>query len=106
MSEHLTTVDGLFGQKIHYDSNGNYAGESWPGLFSGSYEHYDASGQYAGYSDPGLFADLVHHGPTGQYLGETWQGALPGHHIHYGTDGVAGDSWDMPFTTETDLFDF
>ena len=50
MPKHYTSVDGLFGQKIHYDENGNYAGESWPGLFEGSMEHYDVNGQYAGYS--------------------------------------------------------
>ena len=53
----VTSVPGLFGGMDHYDENGNYAGESWPGLFEGSMEHYDANGQYAGYSDPGLFAD-------------------------------------------------
>lgn len=46
MPKHYTSVDGLFGQKIHYDENGNYAGESWPGLFEGSLEHYDANEQY------------------------------------------------------------
>ena len=54
MPKHFTSVDGLFGQKIHYDENGNYVGESWPGLFEGSMEHYDANGQYAG----GGFIDL------------------------------------------------
>ena len=44
MPKHYTTIDGLFGQRIHYHENGNYAGKSWPGLFEGSMEHYDANG--------------------------------------------------------------
>ena len=105
MPKHYTSVDGLFGQKIHYDENGNYAGESWPGLFEGSMEHYDANGKYAGYSDPGLFADQVHHRFDGQYLGETWDGIAPGHKIHYDINGRAGDSWDTLIGSETDLTD-
>ena len=31
MSKRYTTIDGLFGTKIHLDENGNYAGESVPG---------------------------------------------------------------------------
>ena len=54
MSKHYTTVDGLFGSKIHYDENGNYAGQSVPGLIEGSMIHYDANGSYAGTSMPGL----------------------------------------------------
>ncbi len=103
MPKHYTSVDGLFGQKIHYDENGNYAGESWPGLFEGSYEHYDANGMYAGYSDPGLFADQVHYRFDGQYLGETWSDTISGHKIHYDANGRAGDSWDTLLGTDTDL---
>ena len=105
MPKHYTTVDGLFGSKIHYDENGNYAGESRPGLIEGSYDHYDANGQYTGYSDPGLFADHVHHNASGQYVGETWSG-FDGQKIHYGVNGFAGESWDGLFgTTFTDLDD-
>ena len=105
MPKHYTSVDGLFGQKIHYDENGNYAGESWPGLLDGSMEHYDANGQYAGYSDPGLFADQVHHRFNGQYLGETWSGIAEGHKIHYDINGRAGDTWNGLIGSETDLAD-
>ncbi len=103
MPKHYTSVDGLFGSKIHYDENGNYVGESWPGLFEGSMQHYDANGQYVGYSTPGLFADQVHHGPDGRYLGETWSGIVNGHKIHYDADGYAGDSWDMLLGTGSDF---
>ncbi len=105
MPKHYTSVDGLFGQKLHYDENGNYVGESWPGLFEGSMEHYDANGQYAGYSDPGLFADHVHHNANSQYIGETWSGLTDHHKIHYDTKGYTGDSWDTLIGTDTELFD-
>ena len=105
MPKHYTTVNGLFGSKIHYDENGNYAGEPRPGLFEGSMEHYDANGQYARYSDPGLFADHVHHNANGQYVGETWSGLTDEHKIHYDTKGYAGDSWDTLLGTDTELFD-
>ena len=103
MPKHYTSVDGLFGQKIHYDENGNYAGESWPGIFDGSMEHYDANGQYAGYSDPGIFADQVHHRFDGQYLGETWSGITDSHKVHYDTNGYAGESYGTLLGTSTDL---
>ena len=105
MPKHYTTVDGLFGQKIHYDENGNYAGESWPGLFEGSMEHYDANGQYAGYSDRGVFADLMHHNANGQYVGDTWSGITDGHKVHYNVNGYAGESWDGLVGSSTDLND-
>ena len=95
----ITSVDGLFGQKIHYDEYGRYAGESWPGLIPGSMNHYAAGEGYVGYSDPGIAADLVHHDASGRYLGETWQG-IQGHQIHYGVDG-AGESWDTLTGTDT-----
>ncbi len=106
--KHYTSVDGLFGSKIHYDELGNYAGESRPGLFEGSYDHYDANGAYVGYSDPGLLADLTHHNVSGQYQGETWSG-WPGQQVHYDAQGYAGESWDTLLGTDTsidaDLFD-
>ena len=101
---HITSVDGLFGQKLHYDEMGNLVGESWPGLFEGSWEHYDQNG-YAGYSTPGLFADQVHHNANGQYVGDTWSGIADEHKIHYDTKGYAGDSWDTLTGSSTDLND-
>lgn len=102
--KHYTSVDGLFGGKIHYDEFGNYAGESRPGLIPGSFEHYDANGGYVGYSDPGLLADYTHHDANGRYLGESWSG-FTGQQLHYDIDGYAGQSWDTVFGTETDLFE-
>ena len=97
----ITSVDGLFGQKLHYDEMGNLIGESWPGLLEGSWEHYDQNG-YAGYSDPGLFADQVHHDAGGRYAGETWDG-FQGQKIHYGPNGYAGITWDGLTGSHTDL---
>ena len=105
MPRNIHSVDGAFGQKIHYDEYGNYIGESWPGLIEGTYNHYNADGQFAGYSDPGLFADLVHHDASGHYQGETWSGIADGHKVHYDTDGYAGDSWDSLLGSDTELFD-
>ena len=104
MPKHYTSVDGLFGQKIHYDENGNYAGESWPGLFEGSLEHYDANGQYAGWSAPGLLADMTHHDHNGRYLGDSWSG-FDRQMVHYGANGYAGESWDGLVGSNTDLMD-
>ena len=39
----IDTIEGLFGEKIHY-KDGEKIGESWPGLFGGSWNHYDADG--------------------------------------------------------------
>lgn len=50
MSKIIKSVKGIFGQLIHYEDS-RYAGESWPGLFEGSYEHYDANGRYTGYGN-------------------------------------------------------
>ena len=98
--KHFTSIDGAFGQKIHYDEYGRYAGESWPGLVSGSYTHYDADGSYAGDSMPGGFFDIVHYDADGHYVGES----LPGFgssEMHYGVDGYAGDSYDSFLGVDT-----
>lgn len=96
----ITSIEGLFGQKYHYDENGELVGESWPGLFEGSWEHYDKHG-YAGYSSPGVFSELTHHDANGKYMGDTWQGVAPEQHIHYDIDGNTGDSWDTLTGTDT-----
>ena len=101
MSGRITSIDGLFGQKIHYDEDGNYVGESWPGLFEGSWEHYSQDKGYVGSSDPGLFAGQIHRDSSGQYMGESMPGLIGGHQIHYGQDGHIGDSWDTLTGTDT-----
>lgn len=100
--KHITSVDGLFGQKIHYDDMGNIVGESWPGVFPGSWEHYGSNG-YAGHSDPGVFADLIHHDANGRYLGDTWDGISEEQKVHYDANGYAGDSWNTLIGTDTSL---
>lgn len=99
--KHIKSIKGLFGQLIHY-RDGKYVGESWPGLFTGSYEHFDADKGYAGYSDPGIVAGLVHHDEHGAYVGETHAG-LFGQKHHYGVDGYVGSSWDDMLSENTDL---
>jgi len=104
MSKQIKSIKGLFGQIIHYE-NGVRVGESWPGLFKGSYDHYDASGRYTGYSDPGMIANMVHHDKHGSYVGETHTG-LFGQEKHYIADhGYTGETWDTPAGESTDLFD-
>ena len=66
MKRRIKSHKGFFGQLIHYE-DGIKIGESWPGLFEGSYEHYDANGKYVGYSDPGIVVDLIHHDEHGGY---------------------------------------
>ena len=98
MSRHIETVEGLFGEKIHYE-NGKKVGESWPGLFSGSYDHYDADGNKVGHSDPGLFSDLNHYDEQGNYRGYSQRGIFGGmdhydedDHIGYTTDTLFGQA--------------
>ena len=105
MTDHIETVEGLFGEKKHY-RNDKLIGESWPGLFSGSLDHYDADGNYAGYTQPGVFADGIHYDAQGNKTGETW-GGLFGQENHYDSDGhFVGDSWDTLTGIETDLDDW
>ena len=104
MSKQITSVKGLFGQIIHYE-DGRRVGESWPGLFEGSYDHYDADGRYAGYSDPGIVAELVHHDERGVYVGKTYTG-LFGQKKHYSAEhGFAGETWDGTAEEVSELFD-
>ncbi|MBR6571721.1 MAG: hypothetical protein IKK75_14830 [Clostridia bacterium] len=104
MSRIIKSIKGLFGQTIHY-RDGIKVGESWPGLFKGSYEHYDANGKYAGYSDPGIVADLVLHDEHGGYAGTTYTGLL-GEKKHYSAErGYVGESWDGLVSETTSLTD-
>ena len=92
MSRKIKSFKGLFGQIIHY-KDGIKVGESWPGIFKGSYKHYDANGKYAGYSDPGIVADLIHHDKHGGYAGATYTGLLS-EKKHYSAErGYVGESW-------------
>lgn len=105
MVKRINTIKGIWGQLIHYQ-DGVKVGESWPGLFDGSYDHYDANGSYAGHSDPGIVADLVHHDKHGSYISETYDG-LFGEKIHHDVNGYAGSSqpsfWEGNTTTLNDI---
>ena len=104
MSRIIKSIKGFFGQIIHYE-DGRYAGESWPGLFKGSFDHYDANGKYAGYSDPGIVADLIHHDMYGSYAGTTYTGLL-GEKKHYSAErGYIGESWEGLVSETTVLTD-
>ena len=104
MNTKLKSVKGLFGQIIHY-KDGIKVGESWPGLFKGSYDHYDANGKYAGYSDPGIVTDLIHHDKHGGYAGTTYTGLL-GEKKHYGAErGYVGETWEGLISETTALMD-
>ena len=104
MKRRIKSIKGLFGQLIHYE-DGIKTGESWPGLFEGSYGHYDANGKYAGYSDPGIVADLIHHDEHGGYAGATYTGLL-GEKKHYSADrGYVGETWEGLVGETTVLMD-
>lgn len=98
-----TSIEGLFGQTIHYDENGNKVGESWPSLFGGE-EHYDTNGNFIGSSERGLFADRVHYDANYNHVGETYTG-LFGSKQHYGTSGKIGSSWQGIAGTESYMND-
>ena len=99
----IETIDGFFGEKIHY-KNGERVGESWPGLFGGSYNHYDTEGVCVGHSDVGVFADEVHYDENYNRLGCSYRGLFGTTH-HYDDDGYCGYSIDKPLSTGTYLFD-
>ena len=101
MSDRITTIEGLFGEKIHY-KDGKKIGESWPGVFSGSYNHYDQAGTKVGYSRPGLFADQVHYNNDHERQGYSNKGFF-GLTNHFDKDGYVGSSIDTVFGEETDL---
>lgn len=104
MNRKIKSHKGLFGQLIHY-KDGIKIGESWPGVFEGSYEHYDANGKYAGYFDPGIVADLIHHDEHGGYAGATYTGLL-GKKKHYSTErGYVGETWEGLICETTALMD-
>ncbi len=103
-----STVDGLFGDKIHFDENGNYAGSSVPTGSDGSMVHFDANGDYAGSSSPGLFkGDMIHTDAKGNYVGQSSPG-LFGTTVHTGKNGEIGATDDGVFgskVTDIDFFD-
>ena len=57
MLDYNGTVKDIFGEKKHY-RNGKLIGESWPGLFGGSWDHYDDDG-YAGSTVDTLFGETT-----------------------------------------------
>jgi len=102
MAKHISTVEGLFGEKLHYE-NGVKVGESWPGLFGGSWNHYDADGNYTGESMPGVIADQVHYDAQGNHAGYTMRGVLL-HHTCM-DDGTGGETIDTLLGSKS-VFDF
>lgn len=100
MSTKIETIEGLFGEKIHYE-NGVKVGESWPGLFGGSYNHYDANGNYVGESMPGVFADQVHYDACGRHTGSSMRGIFMTHTIM--DDGTGGETIDTLLGSESFL---
>ena len=104
MSRKITTIEGLFGEKLHYDENGNKVGESWPGLFGGSYDHYDENGKYAGYSDPGIISDYNHYDAGNHRVGSSQRGVFGGYN-HYDNDGYKGHTIEGIFDSVTEIED-
>ncbi len=91
------TVDGPFGDRIHFDGNGHYAGRSVPAGANGSMIHFDAEGHFAGRSDPGLFNGQVYHtDASGRYAGQSNPG-LFGATVHTGQNGETGVTTDGAF---------
>lgn len=102
MSRHIETIEGLFGEKIHYE-NGEKIGETWEGLFPGTYNHYDTDGDKVGSSTIGLFADLNHYDSDGDYVGDSMRSFF-GSMKHYDEDRYAGYTTPMLFGEETNLY--
>jgi len=102
MSSQIETIDGLFGEKLHY-KDGEKVGESWPGLFGGTYNHYDRDGAFIGESMPGVFADEVHYDSEGRRRGVSCHGAV--FTETWMDDGSSGETMDSVLGSES-LFDF
>lgn len=102
MSERIETIEGIFGEKIHY-KDGVKIGESWEGFFPGSYDHYDAEGNRTGSSDVGLFSNYNHYDNEGRYTGYSQRGILGGMNHYDENGGYCGSSYDSLLGTITDI---
>lgn len=98
----IRSIQGLFGQTIHYDENGNKVGESWPGLFTGSLEHYNDVGEHVGHSERGFIEDLVHYDSDNNCVGSSERGLFGSTH-HYDSDGYVGSTYESIFDSVTDV---
>ena len=105
MSKIYTTVDGLFGTKIHYDENGRKVGESIPGLFKGTMNHFDADGNLVGTTTSGLFSGTSDHfDANGRYAGTSTKGLFSGTD-HIGRNGRIGHTESLFGMLFTDIDD-
>jgi len=101
MSKRIETVEGFFGEKIHYE-NGKKVGESWPGILGGSYNHYDADGNKTGESQVGVFTEYEHYNGDGEHVGYS-QRSFFGDIDHYDDNGYTGHTGPTLFGEYTDL---
>ena len=98
----VRTVEGLFGELNHYNEQGEKIGESWRGLFGGSWDHYDSNGSYAGYSDVGLFTDKEHYDRNNSHVGSSMHDCFGGYD-HYDNSGYAGHTTRGLFGYDSDI---
>ncbi len=68
------SVEGFWGQTIHYDEKGHKIGESWPDLFGG-YTNYDDKMHKVGESRPGFFG-YTNYDKAGNKVGSSTPGLL------------------------------
>lgn len=104
MSKRIKSIKGLFGQIIHY-KDGVKVGESWTGLFTGSFNHYDAKGKHIGHSAPGIITDLIHYDECGRYTGASQSGFF-GDKKHFDADhSYIGETWSGIIGDTTDFIE-
>jgi hypothetical protein len=99
------SIEGLFGNIIHFDDYGNRAGESIPGVIPGTYTHYDSDGEAFAETRPGLFDDLYHSDMSGEQLGWSAPNIVP-LFAHYNAAGERAGETNVSLTGYDTTFDF
>ena len=73
----IHSIEGMFGNIIHFDDEGNVAGESIPGVIPGTYTHYGSDGEALAVTRPGLFDDMYHSDMSGELIGSSAPNIIP-----------------------------
>lgn len=102
MSKRISSIQGLFGETLHYNEDGDYLGYSVEGLL-GETLHYNASGEQTGFSCEGAIADAVHYDADNNEVGYDVEGMLGVHHYSC-DDGYAGYSVEDEFGMGVDAY--
>ena len=90
--EHITSVETILGDKVHYDKDGNKIGYSTKNAWGGDI-HYDAHGNYAGSSTKGLYGSTIHYDKDGQRIGSSEPGLFDDTYVYSDSSGRSGSGF-------------